>query len=122
MLQIHVLQQYMTVNGMWGEIIEFDDEDLEYHISFVEIIQMARKGPPKEPGILCSVDNPVKHRKTRNMFKFSAIEGLTHRISAKDLHTVLPTLIIFVETLRIRKKPVRVKSHLQVKKRFFDII
>ena len=25
-----------------------------------------------EGGILCSLDNPVKHRKTRNMFKFSA--------------------------------------------------
>jgi len=29
---------------------------------------MARKGPRKE--VFC--DNPVKHRKTRNMFKFSA--------------------------------------------------
>jgi hypothetical protein len=26
MLQIHVLQQYMTVSGMWGKL-EFDDED-----------------------------------------------------------------------------------------------
>jgi hypothetical protein len=25
-----------------------------------------------EGGILCSLDNLVKHRKTRNMFKFSA--------------------------------------------------
>jgi hypothetical protein len=25
-----------------------------------------------EGGILCSLDNPVKHRNTRNMFKFSA--------------------------------------------------
>ena len=31
-------------------------------------------GPKRitEGGILCSLDNPVKHRKTRNMFKFSA--------------------------------------------------
>jgi hypothetical protein len=32
---------------------------------------MARKEPRKEV-FCCSLDNPVKHRKTRNMFKFSA--------------------------------------------------
>ena len=31
---------------------------------------MARKGSRKE--VFCVLDNPVKHRKTRNILKFSA--------------------------------------------------
>ena len=57
-----------------GEIIQFDDEDREYHISCMMVLENNSDGPKRttEGGILCSLDNPVKHRKTRNMFKFSA--------------------------------------------------
>ena len=38
------------------------------------ILRNHSDGPKRitDGGILCSLDNPVKHRKTRNMFKFSA--------------------------------------------------
>jgi len=57
-----------------GEIIEFDDEDREYHISFMDDSKKSFRWPKRitEGCILCSLDNPVKHRKTRNMFRFSA--------------------------------------------------
>ena len=61
----------MTVNCMcvWGGIIEFDDEDREYHISFLEGSKKSFR--ITEGGILCSLDNPFTHRKTRNIFIFS---------------------------------------------------
>ena len=56
-----------------GEIIEFDDEDREYHISCMMVLGNNSDGPKRttEGGILCSLDNPVTHRKMCNIFIFS---------------------------------------------------
>ena len=57
-----------------GKIIEFDDENRGYHIFFMDGSRNHSDGPKRitEGGILCLLDNSVKHRKTRNTFKFSA--------------------------------------------------
>ena len=57
-----------------GGIIKFDEEDREYHISSMIVLGNHSDGPKRstEGDILCSLDNPVKLRKTRNMFNFSA--------------------------------------------------
>jgi len=70
MLQIRVLQQYMS---QWyvGKIIEFDDEDREYHISFMDGSRKSSRWPEKDHGGRYYVFT-FKHRKTRNMFKFLA--------------------------------------------------
>ena len=49
MLQIHVLQQY---DSQWyvGKIIEFDDEDREYHISFMVVLGNHSEGPKRSTG------------------------------------------------------------------------
>jgi hypothetical protein len=52
-----------------GGIIEFDDEDREYHISCMEGSKKSFR--ITEGGILCSLDNPVTHRKMCNIFIFS---------------------------------------------------
>ena len=74
MLQIHVLQQYMTVNCMWGKLQNLMMKIENTIFPSWMVLRNHSDGPKRitEGGILWSIDNPVTHRKTRNIFIFSA--------------------------------------------------
>ncbi|KAL3875659.1 hypothetical protein ACJMK2_033589 [Sinanodonta woodiana] len=61
-----------------GEVLEYDKDDQEYNINFMVAGKNSFKWPVKpdqiwipSSDVLCSLDEPIKQVKTRNMFKFS---------------------------------------------------
>lgn len=61
-----------------GKILEYDSEDQEYHVTFMTGGKKSFRWPENadkiwipDSDILCSLNEPVKQGKTRNMFKFS---------------------------------------------------
>lgn len=75
---MHMLQPYTKVNGISGKFSNNDNEDQEYHVTFMTGGKKSFRWPEKvdkiwipDSDILCSLNEPVKQGKTRNMFKFS---------------------------------------------------
>ena len=61
-----------------GQVLEYDKDDQEYNINFMVAGKNSFKWPAKpdqiwipSSDVLCSLDEPIKQGKTRNMFKFS---------------------------------------------------
>jgi hypothetical protein len=61
-----------------GKILEYDEDDQEYHITFMLGGKKSFRWPENadkiwipSSDIVCSLKKPVKQDKTRNMFKFS---------------------------------------------------